>query len=120
MARANDAMLSAFDALDYGAKKQTLDAFLVQEQQKAVMGEVTSGPSGMASIAAVGGAESVEDVVSVLRKAVSTKGGGRRQTTAQREYQGNCPHEFDKWGGCLVCGEQRREADEPETEGLDQ
>ena len=48
-----DTILSQFDALDYGAKKQTLDAFLAQEQTKAVMGEVTSGPSGMARMRVV-------------------------------------------------------------------
>ena len=103
-----DTLLSQFDALDYGAKKQTLDTLLAQEETKAAKGEVTLPPSGMASLAFIGGGGSVKNVVADLRKALS-KGG--RHTDAERHYQENCSHKYDEWGGCLLCGGQRRGGD---------
>ena len=106
-----DTMLSQFDALDQGAKKLTLDAFLAQELTKAAKGEVEPAPPsaiGMENLGSVGGSASANDVIKNLRKAAA-KGGNTKHSDEQRlEHQANCSHKYDEWGGCLMCGEQRR------------
>lgn len=105
-----DTMLSQFDELDQGAKKQTLDAFLAQELTKAAKGEVEPAPPsaiGMENLGSVGGGRSVNNVINNLRKAAA-KGGNTKHSDEQRqEHQAKCQHQYDKWGGCLMCGEQR-------------
>ena len=116
-----DDLLAKFEALPHGAKKATLDPLLHREREIAARGEIALAPSGMTPLGEIGGCTvgqpQTRDVITTLRKATKRGVSTSYARAARKTHQADCDHEWDTWGGCLVCGEQRREADEAETEG---